>query len=35
MNESLIGLRHYNFVTKELFELVALVGGQLVWKKVA
>jgi hypothetical protein len=35
MNESLIGLRHYNFVTKELFELVAFVGGQPVWKKVA
>jgi hypothetical protein len=35
MNESLIGLRHYNFVTKELFVLVAFVGGQPVWEKVA
>lgn len=34
MNESLIGLRHYNFITKELFELVAFIGGKPIWEKI-
>jgi hypothetical protein len=35
MNESLIGLMHYNFITKELFELVAYENGQPIWEKIA